>query len=446
MNLILSKILLDKDLNAWSKLKYQYFEPPYTAIYQQIAKFYEKHSKLPSFEELEVVIRDDNTLSLVQALSEVEVPEDLDTDILLQALVNEYAQKEVLENVDKMVDDIVFMDAAEMVERLSTLAIELEEKTESSEQIVLMSDFMTVDAEDLKSFTPLGISNDFDAFSMGMAPTEFLMFGGYRGSGKSVVCANIVANQFLQGNSSLYFTIEMRGKEIYQREMSILSGVSNTKIRKQTIDDNDKEKLARTRSSMFIDGEETLSQYLEHRDFDLFERELMKKPLLPDNQIVIVDNKALNLANLDATIQTYKNKFKDKLKMVVVDYINVIQIKDPYKWESQMELAKRLKDIARKYEIVMVSPYQIDEKGQTRLAKGILDAPDWAFNLKAHQDSIEFENVKTRGMSHMSFQSPMEWDSLKIVPNRNLLEEMQEEDFDVEPEAPKSLPWGDDDL
>ena len=40
----------------------------------------------------------------------------------------------------------------------------------------------------------------------------------------------------------------------------------------------------------------------------------------------------------------------------------------------------------------------------------------------------------------------MEWDSLKIVPNRNLLEEMQEEDFDVEPEAPKSLPWGDDDL
>ena len=280
MNLILSKILLDKDLNAWSKLKQQYFQPPHTVIFQQIGKFYEKYSKLPSFEELELVVRDDATLNLVQALRDTEMPDDLDTDILIQALVNEYAQKEVLQKVDKLVDDIVFMDAPEMVESLSKMAIDLEEKTENAEQIVLMSDFKTVDEDDLKSFTPLGLSNAFDAFSMGLAPTEYMMLGGFRGAGKSVVSCNITANQFAMGNSTLYFSIEMRGKEVFQRHLSILSGVKMSHIRKNELTDDDFYKIAQTRATWHTDGLEDFEKYESHRDYDRFELDLLKRPLL----------------------------------------------------------------------------------------------------------------------------------------------------------------------
>jgi len=442
MNLILSKILLDKDLNSWSKLKIQYFQAPYTLIFQQIAKFYDKFSKLPSFEELELVIRDDNTLSMVEALKEVDIPEELDADILIQALVNEYAQKEVLSNLDKLVDDIVFMDAPEMVENLSRMAIELEEKTESSEQIVLMSDFLTVDTEDLKSFTPLGLSNDFDQFSMGVAPTELMLFGGYRGSGKSVVCGNITSNQYLQGNSSLYFSIEMRGKEIFQRHLSMLSGVKMSRIRKNELSNEDRLMIAKTRGDMHIDGKDIYTDYISHGDFDLFERKLLQQPLHKDNQIVIVDNQSLSLANIDATVQTYKAKFKDKLRVIVVDYINVITAKDPLRWETQLGIAAGLKKIARKHEVAVIAPFQTDEKGGVRFAKGILDAPDWAFNLDAGDSSIKFECKKTRGTRAMDFESPMEWDSLRIIPNRNILteEKVEEDNGDVD------LPWGDDDL
>ncbi|MCP4442844.1 MAG: hypothetical protein GY810_28395 [Aureispira sp.] len=442
MNLILSKIILDKDLNSWSKLKSQYFQAPYTLIYQQIAKFYEKFSKLPSFEELELVIRDDNTLNMIQAIKDIEIPEDLDADVLIQALVNEYAQKEVLSGLNSLVDDIVFMDAPEMVENLGRMAIELEEKTESSEQIVVMSDYKTVDEDDLKSFTPIGLSNDFDQFSLGLAPTELMLIGGFRGSGKSIVCGNVTSNQYLQGNSSLYFSIEMRGKEIFQRHLSMLSGVKMSNIRKNELTPEDKQMIAKTRSDMHTDGATLYQDYLDHGDFEKFEDALIQTPLNEDNQIIIVDNQSLSLANIDATVQTYKTKFKEKLRIVVVDYINVITAKDPLEWKTQLAIAAGLKKIARKHDIAIIAPFQTDEKGGVRFSKGILDAPDWAFNLDAGEESIKFECKKTRGTSIMDFESLMEWDSLRIIPNRNLLTEQQEE-----PDVPEEgLPWGEDDL
>ena len=222
----------------------------------------------------------------------------------------------------------------------------------------------------------------------------------------------------------------------------MLSGVKMSRIRKNELSNEDKLMIAKTRSKMHTDGEEPYTDYIKHGDFDLFERKLLQKPLLPDNQIVIVDNQSLSLANIDATVQTYKTKFKDKLRVIVVDYINVITAKDPLRWETQLGIAAGLKKIARKHEIAVIAPFQTDEKGGVRFAKGILDAPDWAFNLDAGDNSIKFECKKTRGTRAMDFESEMDWDSLRILANRNILtEEKVEEDSDG-----KDLPWGDDDL
>ncbi len=448
MKFILSKVLQERDLSAWSQLKPQFFEPPYSVIYAQVSKFYEVHDKIPSFEELELTVRDDNTKSLIQTLGEVEVPEDLDIDILVQALVNEYAQKEVLTAVDGLVDDIVFLSAGEMVESLSKMAIDLEDKTESDEQIVSMADFKTYDKEELKAFTPLGLSNAFDSHAMGLAPSEFLMLGGYRGSGKSVICANVTSNQYEQGNSSLYFSIEMRGREIFQRHLSILSGVSAERLKKNSLTREELEAVALTRSSMHVDGKEDYEDFLIHRDLNKFETNLLVRPLNPDNQIVIVDNQNLTIASMDATIQTYKTRFKDKLKVVVVDYLNVIACPDSLDWKAQIELAKKVKGLARKHDIAIIAPFQIDEKGGVRFSKGILDAPDWVFNLEAKDDSIKFECKKTRGSALIDFESEMIWDSLQILPHRNILEEeVIENDYDDDGDV---APWdevkGNDDL
>lgn len=426
MNLLLTKILTEKDLDIWSKLKAQYFTTPYDRIYTLIQKFYEKFGHLPSFEELEVSVRDKKALTTISALKELEVP-DIDISVLYESLVDEFAQNRALVGIEKIVDSITVKDSSEIIEGLSELAFQLEEETDSSESIVLMNDYSTIDEAELMSRVPLGISNDFDQFALGGAMSELVMFGGFRGSGKSLICSNIVCNQHEIGNSSIYFSIEMRGREIYQRNLSILSGVPYKNIRAGKLSETEKFRISQIRARMTVDGgQDLLDKYLDNGDFTEFEIAIRQRPLSPKAQLVTVDNPSLSLSSIDATIANFKGRMKENLTVVVVDYINQIAEQDAYKWDKQIEIAKKLKEIARKHEILLVTPYQTDEEGRAKFSRGVLIPPDWAFittpskvSEGASRDSISFECTKTRNTAPIHFESGIDWDTLKINPAIN---------------------------
>ena len=137
--------------------------------------------------------------------------------------------------------------------------------------------------------------------------------------------------------------------------------------------------------------------------------------------MIIVDDRDLTLSSIDLHIGKAKAKFGDKLKVVVVDYVNQIVLEgaDQYDWKPQIEVSKKLKNLARKYEVVMVSPYQIDKDGEARFAKGILDAADIALVMEAHDkesNAVSFETTKIRGGKEMAFTCPIDWDTLRISP------------------------------
>ena len=113
-------------------------------------------------------------------------------------------------------------------------------------------------------------------------------------------------------------------------------------------------------------------------------------------------------------IQKFKQKHGDKLKSVVVDYVNQIQTPDIFDWKNQISLSKGLKKIARKHDIVMVTPYQTDTTGEARFAKGLLDAADVAANLEATDDYITFTSTKTRNIAPFQFNSPINWDTFAL--------------------------------
>lgn len=429
--IVLNKILEDPShaLQYWAKLKANYFGSGYSRVYSAIARYYAKYNTLPSFSELEIYSsRDKGTISLLEATKGLKIPEDVDLSVLVESLLDKYIQNETLEYIHKLVERITIMDSHEIKENISDILMQLEEKTHNSEHVFSMTDITVIDHEELQSKVYLNINNTFDHFTGGVSLTELIMVGGHRGSGKSIVSVNVGLNQYLQGNVGVIFSIEMRAREVFERTISALAGVPFTKLRKGSLTEFELNKVAEARSEMFLDGEKYYEMYKEHRDFVRFERELLSEgTLLPDNQIVIVDNQMLSLADIDLNLQKLKAQFKDKLKVVVVDYVNQIAIQDMYNWQSQVELAKGLKNLARKYEIVMVAPYQIDKTGEARFAKGLLDPADIALTISAKDNAIEFDTTKARNIPSTKFASEMNWETLRLSSTDAQVIEKEEE-------------------
>jgi replicative DNA helicase len=421
---VLHMLMEEQSLDGWARVKKDFFEESFNSLYTAMNKFYQEYNSIPSFEELETVTREIKTQKDLAAIQLLEVP-DIELDLAIDALIDQYSQNESLKLLDDYVGRITVMDSLEVKEGLSGIVLKLDEKTHTDESVSSMSDLVLFQEEGVEEHAciPLGINNDFDSKVGGAYREELIMLGGKRGSGKSLVSANMVANQYEMGNTAIYFTIEMTAMETFQRVTSMLSGVSYANIRKNSLDTQEMNALAKTRADMFVGSESIYDNFLDNRDALTFERKLTSEcSLKKDNQIIIVDDRSLSLTSIDLQLQKAKAQFGDKLSLVVVDYVNQIETgigKDLYDWQSQIFASKKLKEFARKYDLAMVSPYQIDEGGGTRFAKGLLDSPDSAFLIDAHSKedgAMTFTSTKVRSGPDIEFTSTMNWDTLKLGP------------------------------
>lgn len=420
---VLNKLLQEQSLDIWAKLKLVFLDPAYSSLYSVINKYYERYSKLPGFDDLELTIREGPASKTLATIKLIDVP-DVSAEVALDALIDQYTQNETVKLLDKFVDKLPLYDSDEIKENLATIVLTIEEKTHTSEKVYTMSDILLFrNPQDLeKERVYLGLNNTFDAVLGGVARQELVLIGGKRGSGKSITSSNIFVNQYENGNSSLYFSIEMTAIEVVERNLAILAGVNHQNLKQNKLTDEEVLKVVKARAGMFCDADELVLEFMRHRDRFKFEETLVRNfTLKQDNQMVIVDDRDLSLSAIDLHIGKMKAKFGDKLSVVVVDYINQIVLDgaDQYDWKPQVEISKKLKNLARKYEIVLVSPYQIDASGEARFAKGILDAADIALVMEAHEkekEAISFDTTKIRGGKEMQFTCPIDWDTLRISP------------------------------
>jgi replicative DNA helicase len=422
---VLNKLLSSKDLEAFSRIKLSFLDPAYSSVYIAISRYYEKYSTLPSFEDLEVSLREGSTKNTIEAIKLTEAA-DVDLCVAVDALIDQYTQNEALRLIDKFVDKVTLLDTEEIKDSISNMVLTLDEKTMSTEGVSLMDNFFFfLEEEEIsRNRIMLGINNDFDAAVGGIARQEYFMIGGERGSGKSLVCANIQASQYEDGNVCPYFSIEMTGRETLERTMAILANVDYQDIKLNRLTPEQLLKVVQTRADMFLDAQDLVEDFKIHRDKFKFESAIVRNKLLkPDNQIIVVDDRNLTISKIDIWLGKLKAKFGDKLTSCVVDYLNQINIPgnhNKYDWQPQVEVSTQLKNLARKYDLVMFTPYQIDANGEARFAKGILDAADFAVIMKktAKEDKcLSMQTTKIRGASEQEFHSGMNWSTLRVDPN-----------------------------
>lgn len=456
--IVLNKVLLERNLDVWSKLKLAFIDSAYSSVYSAISRHYDKYGEIPSFEELHLTIRENPAQNILAGLKLIDEP-DISAEVALDALIDQYTQNQTVTLLDKFIDKLPIYDTAEIKENLASIVLYLDEKTLTTEGVYNMADivlFKTQEQLDTDR-VHLGLNNSFDSVLGGVARQELILIGGERGSGKSVTCSNIMINQYEAGNSCVYFTIEMIAHEVLERNLSILAGTNYLAMKKGTLSNDDLVKIVKARASMFIDAEDLVVDYIKHKDKFKFEHELVRNRKLKEtNQMILIDDRALSISSIDLHLGKLKAKFGDNLKVAVVDYMNQVTMEglDLFDWKSQVIISKKLKELARKHEVVIASPYQIDSTGEARFAKGILDAADIAMTMKVHgkdaEKILEFNLTKIRSGPTMKFASSMNAETLRIsstpveLPSTEGKEhkrviknhKVKEEAVDVSPDAP----------
>jgi len=428
-------------METWANSQKHYFPTEYSSIWSYLNKYVEQHSVLPSFEDLRLAVRDATLRDRFTALEKIDEI-DIEPNILLEYLKNEYTQVEIMNQLEKYLSDSIAMESAqENIESLQNIVLSVEEKVDLKDTSTNMRKMELFDPiEELEKNVPLGLNHDFDRIQT-FGPSDLVLIGGKRGAGKSIACANIASSTYEAGHSVMYFTIEMSSRATMQRICSISTGVPAAAIRNRNLSIGEWEQVARWWSQRFEDGERALSRYLSHRDFDTYHDELTAKPLR-EKQIDVVYAPSLTLANIRTELD--KKVARLQPRVVIVDYINQVKRSmvsngrmGQYDWTEQIEVSKALKTYAQDYGFIMVSPYQIDATGEARFAKGILDAADAAFTLDAHNKEdnvISFECAKMRNSDEVSFTSTMDWASLRIGPETGYVkddDEASEEVYDL---------------
>lgn len=452
--IVLNKLLGERSLDIWSRLKLVFLDPAFSSLYSAIKKYYDNYSAIPSFDELELTLREGPALRTLATVKLADSP-DISSEVALNALIDQYTQNETIKLLDRFIDKLPVYDSQEIKENLAAMVLTLDDKTLTTEGVYNMADIMLFrNAEELaRDRVHLGFNNSFDAALAGVARQELILIGGRRGSGKSICSSNIAVNQYESGNTSVIFSIEMIAHEVLERNLSILANVNHQNLKQNRLTDDELLRVVKARAAMFDNSEDLVESFKQHRDKIKFETQLVReKKLKSDNQMIIIDDRALSLTNLDLHLGKVKAKFGDKFTVAVVDYLNQIVVEgaSQFDWQPQIIISKKLKELARKYDIVMVSPYQIDATGEARFAKGILDAADIALTMDAHEKekgALTFTTAKIRGGREMTFTSPINWDSLRISPHSIEQPEKKEtikkhrKKAEAEPDGSSDIPW-----
>ena len=430
--LTLGRLLETQDNDFYSKLQPEFFSGMGLVLYEKVNTFYKANLRLPSVEELTLVHKDLTLQDYLdtQILSADNKFDKISNGFLISQLQDYFVREETLRFLDKFMSSFEGLEKVEIIDQLQDHVLHLNKAGASSEELFDVGELDFFPKSDDFVLHPSGLSKEYDSINGGFALQDLVLLGGRRGSGKSIISLNCAYNRFKQGSTVAFFTIEMRYKEVYDRLLSIISEVPFLDIYTNKLRDDQKLKILKAKVKEFYQPEPRLLKLVEEtehsRDFMRFEAEMKnnKFPML-DNRFFIIDDESLTLSRIDHYCNMFASKHP-KYTMAVVDYINIVRAQDQKKWDTQITLSETIKSMARKFNITMLSPYQIDATGEARYAKGILDSADRAFifmppDLEKDPNIIKIMTSKIRNGQSLNFDVNMNWSCVKIDPNQSKL-------------------------
>ena len=436
--LTLRRLLDTQSNDLYSKLVNQYFTGINQILFDKVKSFYKASLRLPSKDEILSLRKDAGLQEYIenQIFDEENYTDSIADEFLIAQLQDFYIRDETIYFLDKFVDNLDNYEKVEIVDQFQNHMLKLNQAIPHDDELYDVAELEFFPAENDFKIYPSGLSAEFDSINGGFATQELVLLGGRRGSGKSIISLNLALNRFFQGNTVAFFTIEMRYKEVYDRVLSIISGVPFLDIFRNKLNSTQKVQMAKAKLETFYKPTELVDELVadltKTKDFKTFEQKIkLYKPPFKENRLFMIDDESLTLNRIDHYCNMFTSKYPN-FNMGVVDYINIVKHDDQKDWKTQIVIAEALKGISRKYDLTLVSPYQIDATGEARFSKGILDSADRSFNFfpppegedRELENKITIHTTKMRNGKHMSFDVFMDWSCVKIDPSQsNLINE-----------------------
>lgn len=428
--LILRRLLESQETDLFSKLVPKYFDGSNLIIYGKIESFYRNNLRIPNVEEFSVIRKEVSLQDYfeTQILGEQNQNIKIQNEFLLAQLQDFAVREETISFIENILENLEDLERVEILDKFQNHLMELNRAIPMTDELINVAELDVAPKAESFVMFPSGLSAEYDAINGGLALQELVMIGGRRGSGKSILVLNMALHRFLQGHTSALFSIEMRYLEVYYRTMSILTEIPFLHFMRNILTDEEKYKAAKTKMDTFYLKDQqviadALGELKETKNIEKFDI-LIKthKPKMKDNRFFIIDDPTLSLNRIDHYNNMFYNKYPS-YSLGAVDYLNIIQVPDSKDWKIQINLAEGLKMMARKYNITMVSPYQIDATLEARYAKGILDSADRAFVFSPKQledenpDILTLYTAKIRNGKNITFDVHINWECVKVDPS-----------------------------
>lgn len=275
--LALRRLLEGKDPDLYSKLSSVYFTGANSALFDRVQSFYKANIRIPTLDEFQVLKKESSLQEYfdTQILDEDNKYDEVADEFLIGQLQDYYIRDETISFLDKFIDNLSDLEKVEIVDQLQTHLLNLNKALPMTDELYDVADLDFFPNPDDFVLFPSGLSADYDSANGGLALQELVLLGGRRGSGKSIISLNLAINRFLQGNTVAFFTIEMRYKEVYDRLLSILSGVPFLSIFKNELSNDQKLSLVKAKIDNFYDKDSVIDDWYKElystKDFKKFE-------------------------------------------------------------------------------------------------------------------------------------------------------------------------------
>lgn len=243
-----------------------------------------------------------------------------------------------------------------------------------------------------RSFFKTGFKN-FDDPAGGFLPGEVLLAASVTGGGKSVLAIQFQINMFMQGIPTLLVNFEMVEQQIMERIASNITRINHDKFRKRILNYAEATKVARTRTFLEKHGQ--------------------------------VKNVGLSIWNpaKEMTIAEIGNIAKMyNYKVILIDYISLLQQEKSTQWESLGEAARQAKLVATNNKCLVIVFAQLDEDTlQVKYAKAMRHHSDfvWTWNYGKKEEEtklVKIKQIKGRSTKRdltINLQAEFEYSSFK---------------------------------